>query len=135
MVSFEQRMNLLEPSLQLLFSIGFILLLLFLILNLHLILLYIFCPCTHSLFPICFKTIHNCLLEYLKSMSDNSNICAISVWASVDCIFLCELRFSWLFIPWMLELCLGNFQYSLMRLEVDIQSLWRMLMLLYLSDI
>lgn len=38
------------------------------------------------------------IMPILKALSDNSNICVISVSLPVECYFPCKLRFSWSFV-------------------------------------
>lgn len=38
------------------------------------------------------------IMPVLKALSDNSNICVISVSLPVECYFPCKLRFSWSFV-------------------------------------
>lgn len=64
--------------------------------------LYIFCFFAET-FNVSFKNVHDWSFKHyivaaLKSWSHNLSICIMSALASVDCLFLCELKFSWFLV-------------------------------------
>lgn len=51
------------------------------------------------IFPIvCWRSY---IIAVLKSLSDNTNISVMLV-LSINCLFLCKIRFSWLYVPWVI---------------------------------
>lgn len=58
-------------------------------------------------FNICFKNVHDWSFIYLyesclKVSSHNFNICIMLASVSVDSLFLCELKFSWFLVCWVI---------------------------------
>lgn len=90
------------------------------VLSSHLILLDIFHFFAKFYFSTGFKNVHDCLKQYVykscfKVLSDHFNVCVTSASLAVDCLLLGSEIFLVLPVLHNFGLCMGCFEYYLMR--------------------